>query len=229
MRARKLTIAAVAVAAGLSLTACQGDDDGNAKDDSSSESTTQAAEGGADSDGADGSDDAEGSGGADEDGGKDTAQDDGSGSSSTKGFAKCVTDDLTIKASDSTIGGDTTGSVAVDLTNKTDTGCRLSGFAGVDLKTAEGTLSATRKGEPADPTILKPGKTISFTVGYPMNDSGGSGIRVTGLVVTPPGDSKSVTLEWPGGSSLPVTDGSEPGPGVFVGPIGSAGQGGPGN
>ncbi len=42
--------------------------------------------------------------------------------------------------------------------------------------------------------------------------------------MTPPNETKSVTLAWPGKPSLPVTDGSgEP---VRVLPIGSAGQGG---
>ncbi|MEU6335015.1 DUF4232 domain-containing protein [Streptomyces cellulosae] len=76
-------------------------------------------------------------------------------------------------------------------------------------------------GEPA--VVLKDGKSVSFAVTYPVNDSGGSGVDVTGLVVTPPNETKSVTLDWPG-TSLPVTDGS--GTPVKVGPIGSAGQGG---
>lgn len=71
--------------------------------------------------------------------------------------------------------------------------------------------------------MLKDGKSVSFAVTYPVNDSGGSGVDVTGLVVTPPNETKSVTLDWPG-TSLPVTDGS--GTQVKVGPIGSAGQGG---
>ncbi|MET9661087.1 DUF4232 domain-containing protein, partial [Streptomyces sp. NPDC006510] len=58
----------------------------------------------------------------------------------------------------------------------------------------------------------------------PINTSGGSGVRVTGLVVTPPDETKSVTLDWPGADSLPVTDGA--GSQVKVGPMGSAGQGG---
>lgn len=65
---------------------------------------------------------------------------------------------------------------------------------------------------------------MTFGITYPINDSGGSGVRITGLVVTPPDETKSVTLDWPGGSSLPVTDGS--GTPVRVGPLGSAGQGG---
>jgi hypothetical protein len=42
--------------------------------------------------------------------------------------------------------------------------------------------------------------------------------------VTPPGETKTVTFDWPGAATLPVTDGS--GSPVKVGPAGNAGQGG---
>lgn len=74
------------------------------------------------------------------------------------------------------------------------------------------------------PTVLKKGTAVSFGVNYPLDTTGGSGVRVTGLVVTPPDETKSVTLTWPGAATLPVTDGA--GSPIKVGPIGSAGQGG---
>ncbi|MFJ2090598.1 DUF4232 domain-containing protein [Streptomyces sp. NPDC087901] len=225
MRAHKLTFAALVVAAGLSLTACQNDDDGAAASDPSSASSASAASS---------SGGGSGSGGSDQDGGKESAgtgsdgkgtaapADSGSGDSGTA--PKCTTDGLEITAQDGFIDGDPDGSVVVALTNGSGADCVISGFAGVDLKTNAGDISATRKGEPGDPYILKNGKEIDFYVSYPLNESGGSGVRITGLVVTPPNETKSVTLDWPGNSSLPVTDGS--GSQVLVGPIGSAGQGG---
>ncbi|MFF5804346.1 hypothetical protein [Streptomyces sp. NPDC012746] len=87
-----------------------------------------------------------------------------------------------------------------------------------------GPLSAKRSGEHPGPAVLKKGAAVSFGVNCPLNTSGGSGVRITGLVVTPPDETKSVTLTWPGAATLPVTDGS--GSPVKVGPIGSAGQGG---
>jgi hypothetical protein len=42
--------------------------------------------------------------------------------------------------------------------------------------------------------------------------------------VTPPNETKTVTLRWPGAGTLPVTAGT--GSPVQVGPVGSAGQGG---
>ncbi|AGP59588.1 DUF4232 domain-containing protein [Streptomyces rapamycinicus] len=191
MRVHKVTLAALAVAASLSLAACQNDDDSAGKSDPSSGSTASSSGG-------------------------------GSGSGGEAG--KCRTDELEITAADRSIDGDGEGTVAVTLKNGGGRDCTISGFAGVDLKTSEGALSAKRSGEPADPHVLKDGESTYFGVNYPINDSGGSGVRVTGLVVTPPNETKSVTLDWPGGGSLPVTDGS--GSPVKVGPIGGIGQGG---
>ncbi|GAA5212257.1 DUF4232 domain-containing protein [Streptomyces thinghirensis] len=221
MRVRKLTIAAMALAAGLSLTACQNDDGTDRSAAPPAASTASSSTGGSDSAGSDqqGGTDSEGktpngtggtggTGGTDEDG----------------KAAKCRTDELEITATDATIGGDDRGTVAVDLKNGGGRDCSLAGYAGVDLKTNSGTVSAERTGESAPSVVLADGDTVTFGITYPINDSGGSGVRVTGLVVTPPDETKSVTLDWPGGATLPVTDGS--GTPVQVGPLGSAGQGG---
>ncbi|MFJ5196646.1 DUF4232 domain-containing protein [Streptomyces sp. NPDC088394] len=219
MRVRKLTFAALAVAAGLSLTACQNGEDDLGQGAPPSASGAASASGGS------------GSGGADQGGGKGSDGKDsggqgaaaGSGSDANGRVGKCRTDELEITASDSTVGGDTEGTVAVELKNGGGRDCLLSGYAGVDLKTSEGPLSAVRTGEKSTPMTLKDGKSVYFGVSYPVNDTGGTGVRITGLVVTPPDETKSVTLDWPGGASLPVTDGS--GSPVKVGPMGSAGQG----
>ncbi|MFF9508023.1 DUF4232 domain-containing protein [Streptomyces sp. NPDC014724] len=222
MRVQKLTFAALAVVAGLSLTACQnGEDDmgQTAPSSPSSASSASSASGGS------------GSGGSDQDGGKDSAGKGsggqgtaaGTGSNQNGKVGKCRTDELEITASDSTVDGDSDGTVAVELKNGGGRDCVLSGYAGVDLKTSAGSLSAERTGEKATPMTLKDGKSVYFGINYPINTSGGSGVRITGLVVTPPDETKSVTLDWPGAATLPVTDGS--GSPVKVGPMGSAGQG----
>ncbi|MFZ4154381.1 DUF4232 domain-containing protein [Streptomyces pseudogriseolus] len=207
MRATKLTIAALAVVAGLSLTACQNEDVAAGPEPAASAPTAN---------------------GDDTEQGEDQKQDQegttaGTGSNEDGKVADCRTDELEVTASDVTIEGDTVGTVAVEFTNGGGRDCTLTGYAGVGLKTKAGPLSAERTGEEAPSVVLKDGKSVWFAVTYPVNDSGGSGVRVTGLVVTPPNETKSVTLDWPGGSSLPVTDGS--GTPVKVGPIGSAGQG----
>ncbi|AXE81512.1 DUF4232 domain-containing protein [Streptomyces atratus] len=220
MRVRKLTFAALAIVAGLSLTACQNGDEDMGQSAPSSASTASSTSG------------SSSSGGSDQDGGKDSAGKGsgghgtaaGTGSNENDKVGKCRTDELEITAMDSTIDGDTDGTVAVQLKNGGGRDCVLSGYAGVDLKTSSGSLSAKRTGEKATPMTLKDGKSVYFGINYPINTSGGSGVRITGLVVTPPDETKSVTLDWPGADTLPVTDGS--GSPVKVGPMGSAGQGG---
>ncbi|MFH8764438.1 DUF4232 domain-containing protein [Streptomyces althioticus] len=189
MRVTKLTVAALAVVAGLSLTACENGNDIAEPPKPSASAPEQGQDGPA-----------------------------------ATATADCRTDELEVTASDVTIEGDTVGTVAVEFANGGDRDCTLTGYAGVDLKTNAGSLAAERTGEEAPSVTLGNGKSVWFAVTYPVNDSGGSGARITGLVVTPPNQTKSVTLDWPGTGSLPVTDGS--GTPVKVGPIGSAGQGG---
>jgi hypothetical protein len=216
MRVQKLTLAALAVVAGLSLTACQNGEDDMGQSAPSSASSASGGSGSGASDRGDGKDSAGKAAG-----GQGTAA--GTGSNENGKVGKCRTDELEITATDSTIDGDTEGTVAVELKNGGGRDCVLSGYAGVDLKTSAGSLSAERTGEKSTPMTLKDGKSVYFGINYPMNESGGSGVRITGLVVTPPDETKSVTLDWPGAATLPVTDGS--GSQVKVGPMGSAGQG----
>ncbi|MFH8520009.1 DUF4232 domain-containing protein [Streptomyces gelaticus] len=216
MRVQKLAFAALAVVAGLSLTACQNGEDDLGQTAPSSASSTSGGSGSGASDQSDGKASA-GNGS----GGQGTAA--GTGSNENGKVGKCRTDELEITATDSTIDGDPDGTVAVELKNGGGRDCVLSGYAGVDLKTSSGSLSAERTGEKATPMTLKDGKSVYFGINYPINESGGSGVRITGLVVTPPDETKSVTLDWPGAATLPVTDGS--GSRVKVGPMGSAGQG----
>ncbi|WP_320783429.1 DUF4232 domain-containing protein [Streptomyces sp. CRN 30] len=216
MRVRKLTLAAaLAVVAGLSLTACNGDDGTAQNDSASAAASAPSGDSASASPEQGGSAQAEGTGSTGSGSGTDTE---------AAGSGACRTDELEVTAADTTITGDEQGSAAVTFANGGGHDCTLSGYAGVDLKTSEGQLSAERSGQAADPVVLKDGESVSFNIAYPLNDSGGSGVRVTGLVVTPPGETKSVTLDWPGAGSLPVTDGS--GSAVTVGPMGSAGQGG---
>ncbi|RYJ25802.1 glycine-rich secreted protein [Streptomyces sp. L-9-10] len=214
MRVHKLTFAALAVVASLSLTACN-EEDLTGQGSPSAGSTVSPSAGGSDQ------------GGEQDSAGKSSGGQGpvaGNGSDGNGEIGKCRTDDLDITAADGTIGGDTEGTVAVELKNGGGRDCVLSAYAGVDLETSSGTLSAERTGQQADTSVLKDGESTFFGVTYPINESGGSGVRVTALVVTPPDETKSFSLEWPGSATLPVSDGS--GSPVKVGPIGSAGQGG---
>ncbi|MGQ4435031.1 DUF4232 domain-containing protein [Streptomyces sp. SAS_260] len=240
MRVHKLTFAALAVAAGLSLTACQSGNDnaGNGQSDPSSTSSpstgggsdsnsdSSSTGGGSGTNASDRSGTSTGTGTSSGSGSKGSGKTAGSGSGTgARGkTGKCLTAGLKITAQDGTIGGDTDGTVVVTLTNRSGHDCTVAGYAGVDLKTNAGSLSAKRTGQETVSAVLKNGESTYFPISYPLNTSGGSGVRITGLVVTPPDETHSVTLAWPGAASLPVTDGS--GSSVKVGPIGSAGQGG---
>ncbi|NEB74230.1 DUF4232 domain-containing protein [Streptomyces sp. SID14478] len=220
MRVQQLTFAALALAAGISLSACQNNDSDSAQDSqppaSSAPSDSSASSNASDPTSGSPQDDGTGSGGQEASAGKPPAQSGGTG--------KCRTDNLTFTAVDSAGGGDEdNGFVALGLTNHGSTPCILSGFAGVDLTTNGGPISAAREGQPATPVTLRVGKEIDFGLTYPLNKTGGSGVRITGMLVTPPGETKPAHVNWPGAASLPASDTSSA---VRVGPIGSAGQGG---
>ncbi|MFI6347856.1 DUF4232 domain-containing protein [Streptomyces sp. NPDC050560] len=197
-----------------------GSDQGDGKDSTGGDSAGKGA-GGADSDGGSGGTDSGGtaSGGT----GSGGADADGAGSDGDGGVGKCRTDGLDFTAKDDTIDGDPEAVVVVTMTNKSGHDCTMRGFAGVDLKTNAGAVSAKRTGQPAHEVTLEDGKPISFFLECPFSKKGGAGVRISKLVVTPPGEAKSVTLDWPGQGSLPVAgDGAT----MKLGPIGSAGQGG---
>ncbi|WP_328865913.1 DUF4232 domain-containing protein [Streptomyces sp. NBC_00304] len=210
-RRKAFLVSAVLVGGAMLMTACQ---DGDA--DAAQGSTSAAPAGHTDT-----------ATGGDQSGGKGTASvsvsDSGSGSSDSGKVAKCRTDGLKITATDNTIGGDPDLTVVVAMKN-TGAECAMSGYAGVDLKTNAGPLSATRTGQEPVSFTLKTGESTFFPINYPANDTGGSGIRITGLLVTPPNETKTAAVQWPGAASLPISEnGSTP---VKIGPLGSAGQGG---
>ncbi|WP_018565824.1 DUF4232 domain-containing protein [Streptomyces sp. PsTaAH-124] len=240
-KATKVTCAALVVAASLSLTACQSDDDGGTGQSApSSAATVPSADGGTQESSGSGSGGSSSSGNTS--GGQNAASGTGSGQSggtggtggsggsggssgsgAAGGLGKCRTSDLTITASDATVGGDPDLTVAVQFKNRSGRDCTLSGYAGVDLKTNYDPVSAKRSGEKAGTSVLKAGKSTYFGIHYPANKTGGTGVRIMGLLVTPPDETRTVTLAWPGAPSLPVTEsGGDP---ITVGPIGSAGQG----
>ncbi|GAA2424361.1 DUF4232 domain-containing protein [Streptomyces glaucus] len=219
MRVNRITIASLAAVAGLSLTACQSDDVTSRSDSSAAPASSSPNGGPASGDPAR----TAAKNPAGKSSGEEQGTTAGTGSGKNGETDRCRTDQLEVTAMDSTIEGDPDGTVAVEFTNG-GRDCTISGYAGVDLKTGAGTLSAQRTGEQTGPTVLEAGESVAFGITYPVNDSGGSGVRITGLVVTPPDETKSVSLDWLGAATLPVTDGS--GSPVKAGPIGSAGQGG---
>ncbi|WP_326686567.1 MULTISPECIES: DUF4232 domain-containing protein [unclassified Streptomyces] len=119
----------------------------------------------------------------------------------------------------STSNGMAEGTLVVNLKNTGTATCTLKGFPGADLKGEGGSLPAARRNAAAPMVSVDSGEATHFTLNYPANDSGGSGVNMTSLVVTPPNETHSQTL--PVSINLPVSDSA--GPGIAVGPVG-AGQ-----
>lgn len=210
MRAKKLTLTALALAAGLSLTACQGNEDSatGTSDSGSSSSSSAAASG--DSSASDDSTAASGDGAT----ASESAQGSGDGQITT---GTCKTSNLEF----GTAHGMGEGDLLVSLKNTADA-CTLKGFPGVDLRSqdASGPLSAERSELDAPVVDLGNGETTRFTLHYPPNNTGSSGVHVTAIEVTPPDETHSKALSV--ALDLPVSDGADQR--VVVDPVGTGKQ-----
>ncbi|MFI6495018.1 DUF4232 domain-containing protein [Streptomyces sp. NPDC050564] len=207
MRVQKLALLAIAVAAGLSLTACQGDNGASA--DTNGSSSAQSSDSP--------SSNSQGSGDNSASTGKGTAtaqSDTGNGASAAGSNSKaCQTSQLAFSSS----GGMAEGTLIINLKNTGSATCTLKGFPGADLKSKDGTISATRSKLTPPRVSVKPGEETRFTLHYPSNNSGGSGVTFTSLVVTPPNETHSHTL--PVSINVPASDST--GPAITVDPVGT--------
>ncbi|ATL28852.1 DUF4232 domain-containing protein [Streptomyces formicae] len=225
--ASKTLLAGLALLGSLSLTACNGDDGTDAAGSGDSVPSASAGQdagkgtggsetGGNGTGGSGGSSDGKGtgSGGTGGSGGSDTGTAAGTGSNENGKVGICRSDELEVSAVDNTIGKE--GTVTVAFKNGGGRDCTINGFAGVDLKTAAGdTIAGERNDEKPRTDVLKDGETAAFNIGFPVNDSGGSGVRVSKILVTPPNETKTVTVDWPAGS-LPAEN---PDSQALTGPI----------
>ncbi|MGW1296582.1 DUF4232 domain-containing protein [Streptomyces sp. NPDC002533] len=220
-RKRTATVgAALTAVLALALTACNGDD--NASGSTQAGPTASADEAGG-TGGADQSSDTS-TGGTDQSsgsstGGSDQSADTGTGGTGGGKVDLCRSGVLDATAADNTTGG-ADGVVTVTFKNVSGSDCRINGFPGVDLKTSLGdTFSVDRNGEQAVPQILKEGETAAFNITFPVNNSGGSGVRLTDMVVTPPNEVEPFTLTWPAGT-LAVTGDEDGAKKMEVSPVG---------
>ncbi|MBM7438766.1 DUF4232 domain-containing protein [Streptomyces sp. HB132] len=216
MRATKLTLTALILTAGLSLTACQGDGDSasSAADDSGaapSASASSTSSGTSDSDGTAAGDDGT-TGSGDESTTTASAQGSGNGQINT---GPCKTANLAFD----TAHGMGEGDLLVSLKNTGDA-CTLKGFPGVDLRSqdASGPLSAKRSEVDAPLVNLGNGETTRFTLHYPPAE--GTGAYVSAIEVTPPAETHSKAL--PVSLRLQISDGADQK--VVVDPVGTGKQ-----
>ncbi|MFG2114487.1 DUF4232 domain-containing protein [Streptomyces sp. NPDC048718] len=149
-----------------------------------------------------------GTGGSDQSAGAGTGT--GTGGNSGGKVDMCRSGVLDATAANNTTD-ETNGVVTVTFKNFGSADCRISGFPGVDIKTSLGdTVSVDRNGEQAVPQILQEGDTAAFNITFPVNNTGGTGVKLTDLVVTPPNETEPFTLRWPAGT-LAATDGEDGG------------------
>ncbi|PWI45119.1 hypothetical protein CK485_06630 [Streptomyces sp. ICBB 8177] len=200
----------------MTLTACGPDSSGAGSSASSSSASGGQATTGQSANGGQATTGGGGSGGSSATGGSaGTGVSAGGGSGASGGSAAgaaCKTANLSFSSS----GGMAQGEVLINLKNVGPTTCSMHGFPGVDLKGRDGTESATRSTMKVPTVTLSPGQTTDFTLHYPPNNTGGSGVTFTTAVVTPPNETQSHTM--PLGINIPVTAG---GPNITVDPVGA--------
>lgn len=220
----RLFHAATAVAAtsalALTLTACG---NGSGNDASGDQSSAPASSSSATA--ADGATATAENAGATEDAGSGTSgsgSSTGSGSSDGTGAGRCHTAGLgfSFGSGDGKVSSsDDQQQLAVVLKNKTSAACTVQGFPGVDLKSSGGSWSLTRSGATPKKVTLAAGGSATFTISFlPWTEGSGTEFKATSVVVTPPNETTSNTLAWPGGSVL-LQDGATH-PGTYTGPVG---------
>ncbi|MFE2377684.1 DUF4232 domain-containing protein [Streptomyces sp. NPDC059398] len=208
---RITALAAVSLAATLSLTACDGDassKDTSSKGSSSSASSSDSSSGASSSsDGGSKTEGGSGSGGAQDSGTKagsgkvtetETTANGGSGSSGKVTF--CKTANLAIDAKNAS-PTKTDGEIYVTMVNRGSTTCSATGYAGVDITDADHTSSPADRGHAVPRiTTLKPGDTAIFNISYKIDPTGKSYTHPTNIQVTPPNETHTVNLKWPAGA-----------------------------
>lgn len=148
----------------------------------------------------------------------------GSGSGQTQG-ERCTLDQLTASL------GRTTGEAgqrhtAVVWTNTSRAACQMDGFGGVDLQGPDDpmgpTYSLPRSSETPQSFSLAPGQAAHTTITWlPPQD--GPGWTPTGMLVTPPNETRSARVDWPGGAVLRQDGATHPG--TYIGPVSPGAEG----
>ncbi|MFI6875136.1 DUF4232 domain-containing protein [Streptomyces sp. NPDC050400] len=210
---RIAALAAVGVAATLSLTACGGDGSGKDSASKGSASSASSPSSSASSESSSSSDDGAKAGGGSGSGNQqasnaktDSGKDSGTGAAGNGGAATggkvtfCKTADLAIDAQDAAPDAEA-GRINITMINRGSTTCSATGFPGVDITDEDHTTSPIARGH-AQPrvTVLKPGDAAVFDLAYTIDSSGNSLASPTEILVTPPNETHTVTLKWPEGA-----------------------------
>jgi hypothetical protein len=138
---------------------------------------------------------------------------------------RCTLDQLTASL------GRTTGEAGqrhttVVWTNTSTSDCVMDGFGGVDLHGPDDpmgrTYSLPRSSATPQSFTLAPGHTAHTTITWlPPQD--GPGWTPTAILVTPPNETRSARLDWPGGAVLRQDGATHPG--TYIGPVSPGAEG----
>ncbi|GAA5142443.1 DUF4232 domain-containing protein [Pseudonocardia adelaidensis] len=138
---------------------------------------------------------------------------------------RCSLDQLTASL------GRTTGEAgqrhtAVVWTNTSRAACVMDGFGGVDLQGPDDpmgpTYSLPRTSETPQSFSLAPGQAAHTTITWlPPQD--GPGWTPSGMLVTPPNETRSARIDWPGGAVLRQDGATHPG--TYIGPVSPGAEG----
>jgi hypothetical protein len=138
---------------------------------------------------------------------------------------RCTFDQLTASL------GRTTGEAGqrhtiVVWTNTSGSACVMDGFGGVDLEGPDDpmgrTYSLPRASTAAESFSLEPGEEAHTTITW-LPPQEGPGWTPTTMHVTPPNETRSAQLEWPGGAVLRQDGATHPG--TYIGPVGPGAEG----
>jgi len=231
MRVRKISALAVIVAAaGLSLTACGGNDGSSAAAQSGTSASASSSTGGQGTTGASSGTSGDTSGGTGTGTAGSTGTGTGSGTSggtgkkaaartgTTASGAMCKTEHLGFSAAPAGVENE----IVVNLKNTGSATCRMHGFPGVQLLGADGLgdrgPDAARTDTTAPAVTIAPGEETRFLLHY-IPDTSGSGKTYTKLAVTPPNETVFDVMNLDGLKIIvPATAGNAPD--VYVDPIG---------
>ncbi|MFF7654373.1 DUF4232 domain-containing protein [Streptomyces sp. NPDC007983] len=205
-RTRTVAVASLVAAAGLSLTACQGD--GTGARASSPSAAANGASGRSDGTGGSGGDIGSKAGGS---GGSTSA------SSCATGRLKAAWSNFE-GGPDMEYDGQQTARVVLKNTGSAD--CAMAGFPGVQLRAATGETWDLRRTDDKPRTVrLDAGGRATFDITFLASTrDDDKKFKPAQVIVTPPNERRSLSLDWPYGGEL-LDQAAATRPGTFVGPV----------
>jgi hypothetical protein len=130
---------------------------------------------------------------------------------------RCVLTDLGAEVT-TPAGSSGQQEVRVVWTNTSERSCTMTGFGGVDLVGSTDDRYSLPRQERSTATVrLAPGERAHSTITYLPGTAAQGAYAATRLWATPPDETHSVVLDWPGGPVLRQDGATRPG--SYLGPV----------